>query len=345
MATRAARASTKPLEILFLSGRVGIGTDLTARLVEFIGATRTQLDCAIYDLRHPQVAAALTRIHRAGKKVRIAYDAGGSRPSGGIADPKPAGTADVVKKAGLLKVSTPLHQTGRHLMHHKFLVRDSDTVWTGSANLTVGGLERQDNNCLIARSTRLATLYTQTFNDLVSPPPAIAPPSPAAPVKVGGAALTVRFSPASGEGIEDAVVATLQNASSVRMMAFLVSDPGILGQLARFKDGGDIKGIYDPGGMKDAMRSKTLDRSQFWFLQDKARFAAAPSHAFNPAPGHEQDFMHNKVMIVDGKVITGSYNFSENAETNDENMLVIDSADVATAYTDYFDKLFAAYHK
>ena len=65
----------------------------------------------------------------------------------------------------------------------------------------------------------------------------------------------------------------------------------------------------------------------------------------NPAPGHEQDFMHNKVMIVDGKVITGSYNFSENAETNDENMLVIDSADVATAYTDYFDKLFAAYHK
>src|SRR5713226_9596279 len=144
-------------------------------------------------------------------------------------------------------------------MHHKFLVRDSDTVWTGSANLTVGGLERQDNNCLIARSTRLATLYTQTFNDLVSPPPAIAPPSPAAPVKVGGAAITVLFSPASGEGIEDAVVATLQNASSVRMMAFLVSDPGILGQLARFKDGGDIKGIYDPGGMKDAMRSKTLD--------------------------------------------------------------------------------------
>jgi len=55
------------------------------------------------------------------------------------------------------------------------------------------------------------------------------------------------------------------------------------------------------------------------------------------------DFMHNKVMIIDDKVvITGSYNFSENAEANDENLLIFESAALAGAYDKYFNALFAA---
>jgi len=77
-------------------------------------------------------------------------------------------------------------------------------------------------------------------------------------------------------------------------------------------------------------------------VDDKERFVAAPSHAFNPH--REQDFMHNKVLIIDDHlVITGSYNFSENAESNDENLLVIDSPDAAEAYAAYFGALYAAY--
>ena len=105
---------------------------------------------------------------------------------------------------------------------------------------------------------------------------------------------------------------------------------------------GDISGVYDPNGMKDAMRGTHLDPALFWFTQKNPHFVAAPSHAFDP--NREQDFMHNKVMIVDDRyVITGSYNFSENAELNDENILVIDSLDAATAYTAYFDALFKQY--
>ena len=37
--------------------------------------------------------------------------------------------------------------------------------------------------------------------------------------------------------------------------------------------------------------------------------------------------MHNKVIIIDDRiVVTGSYNFSENAESNDENMLILESS-------------------
>ena len=56
--------------------------------------------------------------------------------------------------------------------------------------------------------------------------------------------------------------------------------------------------------------------------------------------------MHNKVIILDERiVITGSYNFSESAESNDENMPILESADVATAYTEYFNALFEQYQK
>lgn len=49
---------------------------------------------------------------------------------------------------------------------------------------------------------------------------------------------------------------------------------------------------------------------------------------------------HNKVMIIDGDiVITGSYNFSANAQKrNAENMVIINSNDIAKAYEINFYK-------
>jgi phosphatidylserine/phosphatidylglycerophosphate/cardiolipin synthase-like enzyme len=49
---------------------------------------------------------------------------------------------------------------------------------------------------------------------------------------------------------------------------------------------------------------------------------------------------HNKVMILDGKtLITGSFNFTTSAETrNAENLLVLDSAELARLYMDEWVK-------
>jgi len=51
--------------------------------------------------------------------------------------------------------------------------------------------------------------------------------------------------------------------------------------------------------------------------------------------------MHDKVMIVDGIIVlTGSYNYSENAEErNNENLLIINSTTVATTYGQEFAKI------
>ena len=136
---RRARASTAAaswrgdgLEIYFNSERCGVEGQLTERLVEFIAAAKRTLDVAIYDLRAPEVLAALKAALDAGVQLRVAYDGGGKKTGGLMADPKPGGTEQAVEDAGLGGVATAVHLTGRHLMHDKFVVRDGRYVWTGS---------------------------------------------------------------------------------------------------------------------------------------------------------------------------------------------------------------------
>jgi phosphatidylserine/phosphatidylglycerophosphate/cardiolipin synthase-like enzyme len=52
--------------------------------------------------------------------------------------------------------------------------------------------------------------------------------------------------------------------------------------------------------------------------------------------------MHHKVIIIDDKiVITGSFNFTANANNNDENVLVIYDKEIAKQYITEFDKIFS----
>jgi phosphatidylserine/phosphatidylglycerophosphate/cardiolipin synthase-like enzyme len=322
---------------------------LTRRLLEFITETQRTLDCSIYDLRHPRVIEALQALTRSGKRLRIAYDASKERTGGLTGDPKPSGTEEALDAAGLLPYATAVHNSG-HLMHDKFLIRDGDTLWTGSANFTVGGMEKQDNNCLALRDQGIIAQYAAIFNDLISghhnhsrhQSSLEAAHLQAVQAGARPGAVTAFFAPSEGERIEQTLDQALTSARRVRLLAFLISDPGILGALARFADpAADIQGVLDPHGMQDVLRYRHPDDPAYWFMRDH-RFVFAPSHAFNPHT--EQDFMHNKVLIIDdGIVVTGSFNFSENAELNDENMLILRSRQIAAAYTSYFDRLYAAY--
>ena len=53
--------------------------------------------------------------------------------------------------------------------------------------------------------------------------------------------------------------------------------------------------------------------------------------------------MHHKVIIIDDRiVIFGSFNFSDNADTqNDENLLIVDSPDIARAFKAEFERVLA----
>src|SRR5260370_5456453 len=142
--------------VVFQSDRASVHGDVPAKLVKFIHGAKKSLDVAIYDLKEQTVLAALKEASKS-VKLRIGYDAG--KPtvaSNAHVDPKPAGTEAAIKAAGLEPYSTPIHVKGGRLMHAKFIARDGATVWTGSGNLTHGGLTLQDNNFLILESHQLA---------------------------------------------------------------------------------------------------------------------------------------------------------------------------------------------
>ncbi len=352
------------LRVYFYSHRANVNSNPTKHLADFIDGAKKALLCAIYDIQDQSTLQALKRAAtRLSTGLHIIYDAGKgpARKTGVTADPKPSKSGQLIKQYGLDSYATAVHVQGGNLMHDKFLVRDAVDVWTGSGNFTKGGLTLQDNNFLAITSAALSQVYADTFRGMLHPAhgsthspknPKGAPPKPHATVKVGAVKITPYFTTGVNEfeDAETAIVKALQGAKKVRIAAMNLGDPGILQVLKqRFSSPqADIRGVLDPGQMRQVMpppagRSKQ-PADLFWFTKDHNRFVGAPSHTF--VPSDNNDFMHNKLMILDDQiVITGSYNFSEHAEVNDENTLIMQSPAVAKAYTQYFDALFEQYKK
>jgi phosphatidylserine/phosphatidylglycerophosphate/cardiolipin synthase-like enzyme len=60
-------------------------------------------------------------------------------------------------------------------------------------------------------------------------------------------------------------------------------------------------------------------------------------------PNQPHNFMHNKLVIADNIVVTGSFNLSNHAMGNAENVLLIQSEEIAKKYEEYIQRLMAAY--
>jgi len=73
-------------------------------------------------------------------------------------------------------------------------------------------------------------------------------------------------------------------------------------------------------------------------FHDALEKAGIAVRLYSPGP---RRCMHHKVGIFDGEVVsTGSFNWTNNAQNNnDENLVVISAADVAEAYRKIFDEL------
>jgi len=108
-----------------------------------------------------------------------------------------------------------------------------------------------------------------------------------------------------------------------------------------------VDGIYDRTQMADVYKQWQEVPSNRWkipALQEiiaRAKLIGKNSTPYTPTSPH--DFMHNKVLVIDDTVITGSYNFSRSAEFNAENILFIESAPVAETYSTYIDHLIRKY--
>src|ERR1700677_2885146 len=157
------------ISVFFLGQGEQLADAVMARLVSFIALARTSLDMAFYDMRFSdglkqQLLAALRQRAAAGVRIRICYDADKS-PMPNVSaghDPAPSGTGAFVQSLGF-----PFRRIGgMKLMHNKYIVRDHETIWTGSTNMTDDAFTLMENNIVELKSSALASYYTQDFEQL-----------------------------------------------------------------------------------------------------------------------------------------------------------------------------------
>jgi phosphatidylserine/phosphatidylglycerophosphate/cardiolipin synthase-like enzyme len=346
------------LSVFFLAQGEQSAESVMARLTNFIGAAKQSLDFAVYDMRlsdplKATVTAALRERAAAGVQIRFCYD--GDKPlQPNVAagqDPAPAGTGAFVQSLGY-----PWRRiAGMKLMHSKFVVRDGQSVWTGSTNLTDDAFTLMENNVVEIDSAPLAAYYAQDFEqiwekenfdntgEIQTVPVSLAFSSQSAEARV-------MFSPGCGLAIDSEIASRVRAAKHrVRICSLLINSGTLIGELGNLLRSSRVKvdGIYDRTQMEEVYQQWQEVPSNRWKIPAlkeiilRANLVGKNSTPYTPTSVH--DFMHNKVLVIDDTVITGSYNFSRSAQFNAENILFIESAPLAEVYSAYIDHLIQKY--
>jgi phosphatidylserine/phosphatidylglycerophosphate/cardiolipin synthase-like enzyme len=335
-------------------------------IAKFIEGATTTLDIAIYDFRlsgspAERLQAALRARAAAGVSIRILFDAAsaagqGDEPGNDLA---PGGTADFldhIQDVALLKGITglqPRHPDKHALMHNKYIVRDAlspgAAVLTGSSNFTNDAWGLQENNILVLRSHDLASYYTTDFNDLWNAGE-ILPSSglrDTGTIAVAGVPVTISFTPGESQSITHDIVQAIDSANErITVASMLFSSGPILAALSEAIDRGVVvEGLCDATQMEGVVAQWKQsgvadDKIASW---QKVRAHLSGKRSIRYAPDVPHNFMHIKTLAADNSVVTGSFNFSNSARGNAENVLVIRDPALAASYRSFIQSLAARY--
>jgi phosphatidylserine/phosphatidylglycerophosphate/cardiolipin synthase-like enzyme len=289
---------------------------IDTHLVSLIDQAESSIDMAVFEFNLQSVADALVAAHKRGVVVRVVYD--------------DEHTEDDPQIEQLIAAGIPATPDERSaFMHNKFFVFDRLIVWTGSMNVTVNGVYRNNNNAIAIRSTKLAENYTAEFEEMFGGQ--FGPTSPANtpnPVfTLDGVKFESYFSP-EDEPLIRLIERTGEAQKSIHFMAFSFTDYDLaLAMMQRAEQGVEVSGIFESVGAN-------TEYSECNTLLDAGLDVRLD--------GNPRTF-HHKVVIIDGSIVAiGSFNFSTNAaESNDENLLIIHDSSVAAQYEAEFNRRMA----
>ncbi len=279
-----------------------------------IDRAHQSVDIAAYDLDLDSVTSALLRAHDRGVAVRMLIE---------------SDNIDLDQPQELIAAGIPVVQDGRRaLMHDKFVVIDNHVTWTGSWNYTDSGTYRNSNNALRILSAEMAANYASEFNEMYMDH-AFGPNSPAGSphqrLVLEGTRIETFFAPEDAV-MEELIQVVSRANESIHFMAYSFTDDDLgMAMRERAAAGVLVEGVFES-------RGAASDYSEFIAMQE-AGLRVFPDGSFG--------IMHHKVIIVDACIVTlGSFNFSQGADQeNDENLLVIYSAEIAAQFLDEFDDI------
>ena len=289
------------------------------KLIEKIDQAQQHIDIAAFEFDLEPVADVLAAAQERGVTIRWITD-----DEHGIEADEDEGL-DLF--ASLEEAGIEVRDDDRSaLMHNKFFVFDDQSVWTGSTNITANGNFRNNNNVLVIDSPELATIYQREFDEMWA-----GEFGPTSPSTVADQQLSIDNTPVQVLfGAEDEVISRLiplVNGAqrSIRFMAFSFTNDA-LGEavLGRARSGIEVKGIFETRG------------SETEYSEMRSLYCADVPVRQDGNPG---TFHHKVIVIDDQMIVTGSLNFSDNAdESNDENVLLISNSDIAAQYIQEFER-------
>jgi phosphatidylserine/phosphatidylglycerophosphate/cardiolipin synthase-like enzyme len=325
--------------------------EVAGRIAAFVGAAGRSLDFAHYDFHLGEetkdvVAASITDAAARGVAVRFLYNVDHRNPI--PVPPPPEPDAQLIASLG---VPARAIAGVPDLMHHKYVVRDREAVWTGSMNWTDDSLTRQENVLVTAESPPLAARYAANFEELwrhgsVERSGFV----DTTPVPVGAHQVRPWFTPGHGESLSHRIGKAIAKARRrVRICSPVITTAPVLGSLAQVISEGrvDVAGCVDRPQIGGVIYQWGVNGNASWKLPLleqvlAAPFSAKPSIPWEPT-GSIHNFMHAKLTVADDTVFAGSFNLSRSGELNAENVLEVTDPGLAERLARYVDEVRARY--
>jgi phosphatidylserine/phosphatidylglycerophosphate/cardiolipin synthase-like enzyme len=315
-------------------------------VADFLDGAKRTLDFAQYDFKLGAETAeivgdAIRRAAARGVKQRFVFNVDFANPV-----PVPPPPEPDVRLIATLPVEAKAIAGIPDLMHHKFVIRDSAAVWTGSMNWTDDSWSRQENVIATVHSEAIAKAYDLDFGQLWA----------TGDVEQTGFVdprwdgdVRAWFTPGHGEDLSARIAKIIRRARRrVRICSPLITTGPVLGTLAQVIADGkvDVAGCVDATQVREVIHQWRTNLNVSWklpLLQQvmKGPFTGKVSTPYGDGTVH--DFMHAKICVCDDTAFVGSFNLSRSGERNAENVLEIKNAQIADRLAAFVDDVRARY--
>lgn len=279
--------------------------DCEGELFGLLDSAKRSIHCGTFELDLPRIISLLENKSRAGVEVGVVVD-------------------------GDYFYEVENHSWARHdnrsaLMHNKFCIVDERWVYMGSMNPTVNCAYKNNNNLVIIESKYLVENYEAEFSELWNGNFGKGGDVPYPVIEWNNITLKNYFCPE--DGCQKRVREEIAKAkSSIYFMQFSFTDDYIGRDLViKAIEGVDVRGVFE--------KTKLSNYSEYNLLEYQGIDIRKDTNKYN---------LHHKVFIIDNRtVITGSYNPSASANSqNDENILIIEDEGVARMFAEELWRLY-----
>lgn len=321
------------IELHMGPSEVGSPDNLLNPIINFIDGAQKSLNIAVQEIDNKEIAEAIIRAKKRGVRTRVVLEADyliseKIAPDAFIAK---GSTHEINRELynAILRARIRVNSDfNPKIFHQKFIIRDSQSVLTGSTNFTDTGVGKNLNHIIIVHDKDVTRNYSREFKEIRNGHFGkfnIGHNHAPKEIMVSGVRVKTLFAPDHNPEME-IMKQIAKSKSRVDFAIFTFSkSSGIDDELVSVSQ----RGVKVRGAMFSSQANQTWS-AKSTFKGSQAKLFLVPKKGLpNPKPRK----LHHKIMVIDEQVIiAGSFNYTAPANlTNDENIIILGDLDATDA--------------